>query len=420
VTAPAGTIRGALRHRCFRRLLAGLAVSQAGDWLYNVALLAFVYQRTHSAAWVALTTAVRVVPVVVLGPVGSALADRFDRGRVMVLSDVVRAFCMLGLATVATAGLPVVLAPVLAALASAAAAPYPASAAATTPRLVPDPDLPGANAARSAVGMAAVAGGPVVGAVLLLLGSPAVAFVANAVSFAISALLVLSIPPGPAFAPARTGARTSVVQDVVVGVRTLRARPAAFRLVGADIVCSVTYGMQTVLLLLLSRSLGFGDAGYGWVLAGMGIGGVLGTGLTARAARSTRPRRVLVLSLLGVAAPAALMAVTPCLPGLLVWSVGGGAGAVLVEVLCETTLQRDLPEDVFARAYGVAFPASIAGIVGGSLVAAPLVAALGLSGSLVAAGALAACYAAVIALPGRSRGRHRVGRVQPLPEPAAA
>jgi predicted MFS family arabinose efflux permease len=211
-----------------------------------------------------------------------------------------------------------------------------------------------------------------------------------------------------------------VVQDVVVGVRTLRARPAAFRLVGADIVCSVTYGMQTVLLLLLSRSLGFGDAGYGWVLAGMGIGGVLGTGLTARAARSTRPRRVLVLSLLGVAAPAALMAVTPCLPGLLVWSVGGGAGAVLVEVLCETTLQRDLPEDVFARAYGVAFPASIAGIVGGSLVAAPLVAALGLSGSLVAAGALAACYAAVIALPGRSRGRHRVGRVQPLPEPAAA
>ena len=35
----------------FRRLLASLAVSQAGDWLYNLALLAFVYERTHSSAW---------------------------------------------------------------------------------------------------------------------------------------------------------------------------------------------------------------------------------------------------------------------------------------------------------------------------------------------------------------------------------
>src|SRR3954451_13841051 len=55
VTAPAGTIRSSLRHPSFRRLLTALAVSQAGDWLYNVALLAFVYERTHSAAWVAIT-----------------------------------------------------------------------------------------------------------------------------------------------------------------------------------------------------------------------------------------------------------------------------------------------------------------------------------------------------------------------------
>ena len=61
-------MRSALRHRNFRRLLVGLAVSQAGDWLYNVALLAFVYERTHSASWLAATTAARVLPIVVLGP----------------------------------------------------------------------------------------------------------------------------------------------------------------------------------------------------------------------------------------------------------------------------------------------------------------------------------------------------------------
>jgi MFS family permease len=410
MTAPAGTIRSSLRHGSFRRLLIALAVSQAGDWLYNVALLAFVYERTHSAAWVAATTAVRVVPVVLLGPIGGALADRFDRRRTMIVSDVARVACMLGLAAVATAGLPILLAPVLAALSTAAGAPYPASAAATTPRLVPDADLPGANAARSAVGMAAIAGGPVVGAVLLLLGSPAAAFLVNAGTFAVSALAVLAIPAGPAFAAPHSGERDSIVADVVLGARTLRRHPAALRLVGADVVCSVVYGLQTVLLLMLSRALGFGAAGYGWVLAGMGIGGILGTTLAPRAARSAHPRRVLVLALLGVAGPASLMAVTPCLPGLLCWAVLGGAGAVLVEVLTETSLQRDLAQDVFARAYGIAFPAAIAGIVGGSLVAAPLMSAIGLTGALVAAGVLAAAYAGLVALPRRSAGRHRAPR----------
>jgi MFS family permease len=408
MSALPGTMRSALRHRSFRRLLVGLAVSQAGDWLYNVALLAFVYERTHSAGWLAATTAARIVPIVVLGPLGGVIADRFDRRRTMLVSDVVRAALMLGLAVVALAGLPVVLAPVLAGLATAAAAPYPPSTAATTPRLVPDADLPGANALRSVVGMGAVAAGPVVGAVLLLIGPPSTAFLVNAATFGLSALAVLSIPAGAAFAPPTVaGDHRSVVADIVLGARALRSHPVALRLVGADVVCSVVYGMQTVLLLLLSRHLGFGDAGYGYVLAGLGAGGILGTTVAGRAAGSARPRAVLVGALLLLAVPSSLMAVSPWLPALLVWAVLGGAGAVLVEVLCETALQRELDEEVFARAYGIALPVVLAGIVGGSLVAAPLVALVGLTAAIVATGVLAAGYAGVVVLPRRAVGRHR-------------
>jgi MFS family permease len=411
VSATPGTMRSALRHRSFRRLLVALAVSQAGDWLYNVALLAFVYERTHSAGWLAATTAARVVPIVVLGPLGGVIADRFDRRRVMVTSDVVRAALMLGLAAVALAGLPVVLAPVLAGLATAAAAPYMPCTAATTPRLVPDADLPGANALRSAVGMGAIAAGPVVGGVVLLLGPPSTAFLINAATFTLSALAVLSIPRGPVFAAPRTvGERQGIVADVVQGARALRGHPVAVRLVGADVVCSVIYGMQTVLLLLLSRDLGFGAAGYGYVLAGLGVGGILGTTAAGRAARSSRPRAVLVGALLVLAVPSSLMAVTPWLPGLLVLGVVGGAGAVLVEVLCETALQRELDEDVFARAYGVALPMILGGIVVGSLVAAPLSALVGMTGAIVATGLLAAGYAGIVVLPSRTVGRHRAPR----------
>jgi len=411
MSAAPGTMRSALRHRSFRRLLVALAVSQAGDWLYNVALLAFVYERTHSAGWLAATTAARVVPIVVLGPLGGIVADRFDRRRVMVASDVVRTALMLALAAVALAGLPVVLAPVLAGLATAAAAPYLPCTAATTPRLVPDEDLPSANALRSAVGMGAIAAGPVVGAVVLLIGPPSTAFLVNAATFALSALAVLSIRAGSVFAPPNAPAqRQGIVADVVLGARALRGHPVAVRLVGADVVCSVIYGMQTVLLLLLSRHLGLGDAGYGYVLAALGVGGILGTTAAGRAARSSRPRAVLVGALLVLAVPSSLMAVTPWLPALLVWGVIGGAGAVLVEVLCETALQRELDEDVFARAYGVALPMILGGIVAGSLLAAPLSALVGMTGAIVVTGLLAAGYAGIVVLPRRSMGRHRAPR----------
>ena len=75
-----GTIRAALGYPAFRSLLAGLAVSQVGDWLYNLALVTMVYQRTGSAMWAGVATAARVVPIVVLGPLGGVVADRFGRG----------------------------------------------------------------------------------------------------------------------------------------------------------------------------------------------------------------------------------------------------------------------------------------------------------------------------------------------------
>lgn len=419
MSAAPGTMRSALRHRAFRRLVVGLAVSQAGDWLYNVALLAFVYERTHSAGWLAVTTAARVAPIVVFGPLGGVLADRVDRRRVMIGSDLLRVGCMLALAGVAFSGLPVLLAPVLAGLATAASAPYPACTAATTPRLVPDEDLPGANALRSAIGMGAIAAGPVVGAALLFLGSPGTAFLVNAGTFVLSALAVLSIPAGPAFRPGRrTRERQSVLADVVLGARELRAHPAAVRVLGADVVCSVVYGLQTVLLMLLSRAFGFGAGGYGYVLAGLGVGGILGTMVAGRAAASERPRTVLVGALALVAGPTALMAFTPWLPGLLGWALATGAGAVLVEVLCETVLQRDLDDEVFARAYGVALPVSLGGIVVGSLVAAPLTMLVGLTGAMVATGLLVAGYAVVVALPRHTAGQHRAPR-RAVPVPVA-
>jgi MFS family permease len=279
-----------LRYSRFRWLLSGLAVSQTGDWLYNLALVVLVYERTHSALRAGVATAARVVPVVVPGPLGGVLADRFDRRRIMITCDLARMGLMVLLAAVAAFRLPIVLAPVIAAAATAGAAPYVSCVAAVTPRLVDDADLPGANAAHSAVTGAGIVLGPTLGGVLLLLGSAASAFALNALTFGLSALAVLAIrddaDPSP-FRVRRAAERPDgLLREVAQGAAALRGHPAALRLVGADIMCSVLYGAQTVLLLLT-----------------------------------------------------------------------------------ETTLQRELDEDVFGRAYGLAFPAAIAGIVVGSVIA---------------------------------------------------
>jgi MFS family permease len=410
--SPEGTIRGALRHPAFRALLAGLAVSQAGDWLYNVALVTLVYQRTGSPMWAGVTTAARIVPMVVLGPFGGIVADRFDRRRVMVACDLIRLALMLALALIAAANLPVVLAPVIAALATAAATPYLPSVAATTPRLVAGADLPGANAARAAVTGAGVIAGPALGGVLLLLGQPALAFVVNAATFGASAVCVLAIRADGAFGVERVTPEqpAGLLRQVADGAAARRAHPAAVRLVGADIVCSLVYGMQTVLFILVARSSGLGLQGYGYLFAALGAGGLAGTALASRAARMPR-RAVLVATLAAVGLPVLLLAVVHWGPAVIVLAGATGTGAILVQIMTETGLQRTLPQDVFGRAYGLAIPVSIGGIGAGSLIASALASTVGLTGALLVCGSIAVAYGALML-----RG---TDRRTPAPAPAA-
>lgn len=394
--------RGLPGDRRFHLLLGALATSSVGDWLYNVALLAFVADR-GGAAWMGVVTAARVLPIVLLGPLGGALADRCDRRVLMLGADAVRVALMLALAGVAVAGLPLWLAPLLAALATAAGSAQPAAVSATTPRLVSPDQLAAANAVRAAVGQAAIVVGPALGALVLVVASPVWAFVANAGTFALSAAVTWAIPAGPAFAPVATeegGARPGLLSDVRAGARALRGASDAVRLVAADVACSAVYGSLTVLLVLVAHHVGQGDAGYGLLLGGYGLGGVLGAFLAGRSAGHWR--RALSIALVAVAVPLPLMALTTSTVLAVLLAVVSGAGAVVGEVLSETGLQRTLPEAMLGRAFGFVLPVSLAGIVAGALVAGPLVAAVGLTGAMCAVAAVLLAVLAVLVRGGRT------------------
>ena len=224
---------------------------------------------------------------------------------------------------------------------------------------------------------------------------------------------MLAISSGTAFRPVRSQQpATGLLRNIADGAAVLRAHPQALRLVGADITCSLVYGMQTVLLLLVSSRTGLGLHGYGYLFAGLGAGGLMGTALASRALRSPHPRAVLVTALTAVGLPKPLLAITgwPMVAIALV-SVTG-AGAILVEILTETALQRMLPPDMFGRAYGLALPASLGGIVAGSLIAPLLTSLVGGAGALVACGVVVGRYALQL----RHAARRRPGRAMSQPE----
>jgi predicted MFS family arabinose efflux permease len=385
--------------RSFHLLLTSLAISSCGDWLYNVALLAVVFERTGSATWVALTTAARVVPVVVLGPIGGVMAGRYDRRRLILASDLLRALLMVALAATAAAGLPILLAPMIAAAATAAGVLQPPCVAACTARFVDDSELQSAQALRSAIGQAAIVVGPALGAVVLLVSTPAVAILLNALTFLGSAAAIASIRPGEAFRPAARqpdAPAPGMLAEILDGARALRGAPTAVRLVAADVLCSGVYGLLTVTLVMVSGRVGAGESGYGLLLGAFGAGGVIGAIVTARIEAAGRWRRTLGVALTLVGLPLAALGVASTLPLALALALLAGGGMIVGEVLSGTALPRLLDDAVLARAYGLVFPISIGGIVAGALIAGPLLSAFGLTGALAAAGLFVLLAAALL------------------------
>ncbi|MFN2488512.1 MAG: MFS transporter [Actinomycetota bacterium] len=372
--------QAALAHRDFRYLLAGMAVSQTGDWLYGVALLVFVFEQTHSAAWVAGASIVRFLPVIVLGPAGGVVADRFERRTVMIVADIVRAGLMFLLAAIAAASGSALAAIVISMLSTIASTAYRPALAAMTPSVVPENHLAAANSVISAVEYAAIALGPAVGGALLLLGSPVLAFGLNGITFLVSLLTLLAV---------RTRSQGTREEEagfwsqVTEGLRAVVSSTPVTMLFLLLFAGTFLYGHELVLLLLVSQErLGTGSDGLAYLMAAIGVGGILAAVFTGRLNEASRPAPILLAgALLSAASLVALSFVTSPVVAVLAMTLDG-AGAIVLDVVTVTVLQRVVASDMLGRIFGVLGSVAVAGMVAGSLVAPAEVSALGLKTAL--------------------------------------
>jgi MFS family permease len=264
--------------RRFAALWTSSTASAFGTGLATVATPLFVASRTSNPLVVSLASAVTWLPWLLFALPGGVLVDRLDRRRLMVVIDWLRAVAMAGLALAVltrTAGLPVLL--VVLFLISTGEVLARAASQALLPALVPRARLERANGllyGGATVSQQMVAG-PLGG--LLFTVAAALPFVANAATFAVSAVVLTLVAGSYRAGMERPRAARWVRGEVLDGLRWLRAQRLLRTMALLIGLLNVTLTAALAVLVLLARDrLGLGSVGYGLLFTSLAVGGVLG------------------------------------------------------------------------------------------------------------------------------------------------
>ena len=374
----------------FRALWLAQVLSVAGDQLARVALTVLVYDRTHSAALAALTFVMGMLPTFVGGALLSGLGDRLPRRAVMIACDLGRAalLVIMTLPGVPLAGLVVLLF-----LVTAGNAPFTSARAAIYPEILPgDRYLVGTAVTLTTSQFAQVIGFAAGGALAGAFGV-GTSLLADAVTFAASALLVrLGVTGRPA---ASTGPRrrSAPLAGLAAGTRLVFARPglrAPMLLAWLAAFYNAPEGVATP----FARSLGGGAATTGLLLAFPALGYALGALVFGRMVKPVVRGRLMVPLATACSAILIPIALRPSLPVTLLILAASGACACY-QVAAQAAFVAAAPVHQRSQAFGLATAGLSLGqgtamiLAGAAAQHLPPAAVIGTAGALGTAAALA-------------------------------
>ena len=389
----------------FRLLFLSTLGSSIGTLLAAIALAIDVKDRTNSGLWVGAVLIVEFLPTIVVGLTLGPLLDRLDRRSLMVGADLLRAavFCALPFASSAASIVG------LALVAGLATGFFRPAVYAGVPNLVPESQLPEANALLQTVENVSWAIGPVLGGILTAAAGPHTAYWVNAVSFLISALLVARIPKR--LLQSETALTRGHWRDLADGfVAVLRSRPLLAVLVGWGIASLGIGAISLSEVFMAKNTLHAGDFGYGLLYGGIGTGLVLGSWWSSYVVERVGTTRAYTGALLvmaigfgaGAAAPNVWVAAACCLVG----GVGDG-----VAIVCNALLvQRGAVDRVRGRTLTLVMSVTYALNGAGTVIAGALVHITG-SRWIWAGGAVSFVLGAVAAFGLAREGRTVVASV---------
>ena len=369
----------------FRLLWGGGLISALGTWLLVLAIPAHILAVTGSLRDTGLALAAEYLPQLALGPVAGAVADHWDRRRLMTGANL---FCAGAVAVMLLGAGPGRFWVLYAALAaeSSGTVLYAPAAQARTPALVgTGPLLASANSLTSAGnGIVRLIGGPL-GGVLLAAGGIRWLICADAVSYLLAAAAVRMTSrsgTGPLGQGATVG---GVARDLAAGWRALRAQPAVRALLPVVVVfLAANASLSAVLIPFGIQRLG-GSEQTGLLLSCLGAGWLLGAPVIRVLLDRRGPRSLLAASLTATAAAYLVLFTSSSLVVALPAATAVGMSGSMALVVQQSTVQRLIPGAVLGRVSAVFLTGAAAATLAGSVAGPFLAQAAGLTAAAAAA-----------------------------------
>jgi predicted MFS family arabinose efflux permease len=325
-----------------RRLAAARLISIAGGAAAYTALMFTVYERTHSATWLSATLLLTFGVNGFVSPFAGAIGDRFDRKRVMIVSDLLGVVCF---GAMAFARDPAWLLG-LAFVSAVVETPFWMASGAAIPNLVSEDRISWANGLVSLGKNLGITVGPAIGGVLLPVIGSSWVFGVNAISFAISAALVATVRAR--FSEDRVPEEHHEHRGLRAGFRFL-ARDRVLRyLTLAYVVMIGGMGFVMVADVPLAEHFGAGSVGFGLMITGWGLGSVLGS-FAGRWLTEDKEPRALFLGMLLVGFATAAIGVSPWFAPIIAMCLFSGIGDAIAIVADQGIQQRRTPDVVRSR-----------------------------------------------------------------------
>jgi MFS family permease len=339
-------LRAESRARVF---FAVMTQSALGTGAGYVALLLIAYERFHSPWAISIVLIADLVAPMIFGPMFGAIADRWSRRSCAVVADVVRAVAFVGVAVV-DGFAPTV---AFALLAGVGTALFTPATLAALPSLVEKERLPAATSLYGAIADVGLAAGPALAALVLVAGGPEEVLLANAVTFAISGLGLLTIDFGRA--PNRdAGEELSLFADTRAGVRATRGIPGLRTLLLATGGALFFGGLLNVAELpFVTSDLGGSEAAYSFVVALAGLGVAAGSLSGGAGGAPTHLRDRFLFGMILMAGGYLASGLAGRWELLLITFVVAGFGNGVMLVHERLMLQELVPDRLAARVFGI-------------------------------------------------------------------
>jgi MFS family permease len=343
----------AFRSRNYLLYFLGRAITQFGTWMQRTAVIWVVYSITHSAFLIGVTIFAEQFPAFLFSFAGGVVADRYDRIRVIKITQVASMIQAVLLALLIYTGHTVVweILSLSVVLGIINAFDVPARQSLVHVVVADPSDLPNAVSLTTATASLAQLLGPALAGLILSTWSASICFLINAVSFGgvIVSLLLMKLPP---YQQKQTGKR--VLAEFSEGFVYLRKDPEIGKIILLLAIVSLLVQPYNTVLPVFAKVIFHGGAStFGYITSCVGVGAILGTIFLASRKPGTPLKRILFISTLIMGVGLICFALIKSFPVAMIFAIVAGFGGMTQYTICNILVQTGSDPQMRGRAIGI-------------------------------------------------------------------